>query len=280
MQLQLYDRVSVACSKQVTKNYSTSFSLGIQLLDRKLHGPVYAIYGFVRLADEIVDTFHEQHQERLLMEFRAATNEALQKRFSLNPILQAFQKVVHDYHIEDDLIEVFLQSMEMDLSPKTYDRSTFDTYILGSAEVVGLMCLAVFTAGDRRQYEKLRPYAMRLGAAFQKVNFLRDIRADYVDLGRMYFPGISFDAFTEIDKQNIEAEILEDFEYALKGIRMLPAEAKLGVYTAYLYYRNLFAKIRRIPAGSILNHRIRISNSRKLWLMCTGLVRNNIGMLI
>jgi phytoene/squalene synthetase len=279
MQEQLFDRVSVACSRQITRRYSTSFTLGIQLLAREIRGPIYSIYGFVRLADEIVDTFHEQPKETLFDEFKSATLNAITRHFSLNPVLHAFQGVVHRYGIETETITRFLDSMEMDLEAKVHDRPSFENYILGSAEVVGLMCLRVFTGGDQTQYEVLKPYAMRLGAAFQKINFLRDIRADYQELGRVYFPGVSFESFSETEKNEIEREIQEDFDMAVKGIRLLPDGARLGVYTAYLYYRTLFEKIRRIPASSILNRRIRISNLRKLWLMCTGMVRHNVGQL-
>jgi len=279
MQLPLYNKVSAACSKQVTRHYSTSFTLGINLLTPKFHDPIYSIYGFVRLADEIVDTFHD-HQPRMLMsEFRTATAQAIGSRFSLNPILHAFQGVVHQYGIDDETIELFLQSMETDLEAATHDRESFEQYILGSAEVVGLMCLRVFTNGNPEKYETLKPFAMRLGSAFQKVNFLRDMRADYEQLGRLYFPDVSFLDFTEEQKDRIEQEIHLDFEAAMHGIRMLPSGARLGVYVAYLYYRSLFAKIRATPARAILRRRIRISNSKKLWLMCAGMLRHNFGQL-
>ena len=279
MQQQLYHDISIACSRRITRSYSTSFSLGIRLLGRRLHDPIYAIYGFVRIADEIVDTFHDQDQSVLFSEFRQATIEAIDRRFSTNPVLHAFQDVVHAYGIEWEVIDLFLNSMEMDLARRTYDRASFERYIVGSAEVVGLMCLKVFVQGDLAMYAELRPYAMRLGAAFQKVNFLRDMRADYKELGRMYFPGVSFEMFSEDEKARIESEIAEDFAIAMTGIRMLPAGARLGVYTAYLYYRALFSKIRRTPASFILRRRIRISNRRKVLLMCAGMVRHNLGML-
>ena len=214
-----------------------------------------------------------------MMDFRAATQEAIDAHFSLNPVLHAFQNVVHAYHIDAETIELFLQSMEMDLDAQVHDRKSYEAYILGSAEVVGLMCLRVFTNGNAEQYENLKPYAMRLGSAFQKVNFLRDFRADYEQLGRVYFPGVSFEEFSEEAKQTIEQDIHSDFDAAMYGIRMLPSGARLGVYTAYLYYRALFTKIRATPAPSILRRRIRISNRRKLWLMCTGMVRHNLGQL-
>lgn len=279
MQPQLYDTVSAACSKQVTRHYSTSFTLGINLLGKKLHDPIYSIYGFVRLADEIVDTFHAHQPAMLMVDFREATEEAIRTKFSLNPILHAFQSVVHQYYIDAETIELFMQSMDSDLHAQVHDRHSYDRYILGSAEVVGLMCLRVFTDGNQKQYEVLKPFAMRLGSAFQKVNFLRDIKADYEQLGRVYFPGVSFSSFSDEAKHKIECEIKDDFEIAVRGIRMLPPAARLGVYTAYLYYRSLFAKIRATPARAILNQRIRISNRRKLLLLCAGMVRNNLGQL-
>lgn len=279
MQQQLYDTVSAACSRQVTRHYSTSFTLGINLLAKKLHDPIYSIYGFVRLADEIVDTFHAHQPAMLMADFRAATEDAIRNKFSLNPILHAFQSVVHQYQIDAETIELFIQSMECDLHAQVHDRHSYDRYILGSAEVVGLMCLRVFTDGNQKQYDALKPYAMRLGSAFQKVNFLRDIKADYEQLGRVYFPGVSFSSFSDEAKCKIESEIKDDFEIAVRGIRMLPPAARLGVYTAYLYYRSLFAKIRATPARVIVNQRIRISNRRKLWLLCAGMVRNNLGQL-
>ncbi len=279
MSLQLYNTVSAACSRQVTHHYSTSFTLGINLLAKRLHDPIYSIYGFVRLADEIVDTFHAYQPKILMTDFRAASEDAIRSKFSLNPILHAFQSVVHQYDIDAATIELFLQSMETDLYAQSHDRYSYDNYILGSAEVVGLMCLRVFTHGNPKQYDLLKPYAMRLGSAFQKVNFLRDIRADYEQLGRIYFPDVSFSTFSDEAKQKIELEIREDFEIAVRGIRMLPHGARLGVYTAYLYYRALFSKIKATPARAILNERIRISNRRKLWLLCTGMVRHNLGQL-
>jgi phytoene/squalene synthetase len=279
MQQNLYNKVCDACSQQVTQRYSTSFSFGIRLLATQLHNPIYAIYGFVRVADEIVDTFHDHDQETLLKEFRRDTVDAVERRISTNPILHAFQQVVHQYQIDWETIDVFLKSMEMDLDEQSYDRTAFDQYIVGSAEVVGLMCLRVFTNGDAEAYAQLRPYAMRLGAAFQKVNFLRDIRDDYLELGRMYFPGVAFDQFSEKEKQRIEAEIIDDFSQAVIGIRKLPRGSRLGVYVAYLYYRSLFVKIQRTSAASILRARIRISNPRKIWLMCSGMLRHNTGLL-
>ena len=280
MDLQLYNSVSAACSRQITRQYSTSFSLGIQLLDKRMHDPIYSIYGFVRLADEIVDTFHAHEPARLLKAFRAETEEALQRRFSLNPVLNAFQAVVHQYHIDPETIELFLQSMETDLERDRHFRISYDQYILGSAEVVGLMCLSVFTDGNKEKYRALKPYAMKLGSAFQKVNFLRDMRSDFEQLGRIYFPGVQFHHFSDEDKKKIEKEIDHEFTEALKGIQMLPPGARLGVYVAYLYYQSLFSKIKTAPAQMVLKQRFRISNAKKLWLMCAGVLRYRLGMVL
>lgn len=263
----LYDSVSYDISRKLTRQYSTSFSLGIGMLGKKIRQPVYAVYGFVRLADEIVDSFHDYDQETLLARFRAETEKALSEKISLNPVLNSFQNAVHTYGIDNELIDTFLASMEMDLDDVVYDRKTFNTYVLGSAEVVGLMCLWIFCDGNRQLYHKLRPYAMKLGAAYQKINFLRDLRADFNDLGRAYFPCIDITQFSEQDKKSIESEIEKDFRAGLKGIRMLPAAARFGVYLSYIYYYNLFKKIRKTPANQILKQRIRISNARKYFLL-------------
>ncbi|TAK45647.1 MAG: phytoene/squalene synthase family protein [Saprospiraceae bacterium] len=264
-----FDILSKKTSKLVTNQYSTSFSLGIFMLDRKIHEPIYAIYGYVRLADEIVDSFHGYDKVRLLAELKKDTYGAIDAGISVNPILNSFQEVVNRYHIERSLIDTFLKSMEMDLDKRKYSAVEYQQYILGSAEVVGLMCLRVFTDGSQQYYEQLKPYAMRLGAAFQKVNFLRDFQDDYEGLGRSYFPGIYFDNFDEHQKRNIEKEIQEDFRQALIGIRQLPRAARLGVYTAYVYYSALFQKIKAVSASRIMQERIRISNLRKLWLTCS-----------
>ena len=241
---QLYNAVCLESARLVTQRYSTSFSLGIRLFDAELRDPIYAIYGFVRFADEIVDTFHEHDKQVLLDEFRADTYKALDRRLSLNPILLAFQAAVHEYAIERELIDAFLYSMELDIEHRVYERALYDTYIYGSAEVVGLMCLRVFTAGRPAEYERLKAPAKRLGAAFQKVNFLRDISSDYHDRGRVYFPGVRFSSFTDAEKREIEKEISADFEASLVGIRELPRGSRLGVHCAFVYFRNL---LRRIP---------------------------------
>lgn len=263
----LFDELSYKVSKQTTKQYSTSFSLGILALSPKIRNAIYAIYGYVRLADEIVDSFHGYDKQKLLSRFREETNNALEEKISLNPILQSFQATVHHYDIDLLLIDQFLKSMEMDLHKIDYNSELYKEYILGSAEVVGLMCLQVFVEGDKKEYEKLKPYAMILGSAFQKVNFLRDMKDDYYVLGRTYFPNVDIEDFNSEVKADIEKEIHNEFQKALEGIKMLPASSKFGVYLAYRYYVSLFRKIKRTSAGKIINQRIRISNPRKISLM-------------
>ncbi len=275
----LFDDVSYKCSRLTTTSYSTSFSLGIYFLGKKFRNPIYAIYGFVRFADEIVDTFHDFNKQQLLDEFKADTYKAIHQKISLNPILNSFQQVVNDYNIDHELIDTFLNSMEMDLKPVDYDTETYKTYILGSAEVVGLMCLSVFTEGDKHKYESLKPSAMRLGAAFQKVNFLRDLKNDYKELGRTYFPNLEIDTFDNTTKIAIEDEIREDFKEALEGIRQLPKGSKLGVYLAYVYYTRLFDKIKLSPAEKIMQKRIRVSNSRKFSLMIQSLLKHKLNLI-
>ncbi|MBW8687507.1 phytoene/squalene synthase family protein [Chitinophaga rhizophila] len=263
----LFDQVSAACSKLTTKAYSTSFSLGIQLLARRFHAPIYGIYGFVRFADEIVDSFHEYPKEQLLKDFREQTYRAIHEKISLNPILNSFQQVVHQYNIEQELVDTFLDSMEMDLHQHFYTRSIYEKYILGSAEVVGLMCLRVFTEGNNELYEKLKYPAMKLGAAFQKVNFLRDVRTDSEELGRHYFPQVNLNNFSCAEKSMIESEIAADFNEAMIGIKALPSSSRKGVYLAYAYYRVLFDKIRNLPPQKIMTERIRVANSHKIGIM-------------
>ncbi|MCR9290443.1 phytoene/squalene synthase family protein [Saprospiraceae bacterium] len=274
----LYDTFSYSSSKTITRLYSTSFSLGIFLLDKTIHNPIYSIYGFVRVADEIVDSFHDFDKSQMLQELRRDTYKAINEKISLNPILNSFQSVVNEFNIENELIDTFLDSMEMDLEDIVYDSETYEKYILGSAEVVGLMCLRVFTNGDTEMYENLKPYAMSLGSAFQKINFLRDLEADFEGLGRTYFPGVDFESFDENQKLQIEKDIKKDFDHALIGIRNLPKIARLGVYAAYVYYTALFQKIRAISAQRIMKERIRISNPRKLWLTfyCAMRLRLNL----
>lgn len=263
----LFDQTTFECSKLITQRYSTSFTLGIKTLDKKFHLPIYAIYGFVRYADEIVDTFHDKDKKSLLALFKKDTYEAIEKRISLNPVLHAFQLIVNQYHIDLDLIEAFLRSMEMDLDFKTYNDSRYHEYIYGSAEVVGLMCLKVFVEGDQQMYDSLKEPACKLGAAFQKVNFLRDIKSDFEERGRVYFPGVDFNAFDKSVKQLIEEDIQKDFDEALDGIKRLPKGAKLGVKVAYLYYQKLFDKIKDLSPETITHQRIRIPNAKKISLL-------------
>lgn len=275
----IFDNVSAECSKLATRTYSTSFSIGIKFLNAKLHKPIYSVYGFVRFADEIVDSFEGYDKEELMRKFRKDTIEALESKISLNPILNSFQEAVHAYNIEWELIDTFLKSMEMDLKPKEYNRDLYDQYILGSAEVVGLMCLRVFTNGNQEQYKELKPYAMKLGAAFQKVNFLRDMKADYEVLGRTYFPNIDFKAFSFQEKEKIQKEIEQDFEEALIGIKKLPMESRKGVYLAYIYYKKLFDRIKGTPPEKIMNARIRIPDLNKIGLMFNSLIRHQLNIL-
>lgn len=274
-----FDIVSAHCSRFTTQLYSTSFSLGIRFLGKEFHEPIYAVYGFVRLADEIVDSFHDYDKPLLLSQFKADTYMALSQRISLNPILNSFQEMVHKYGLDIELIETFLKSMEMDLSKTNYTDEAYKQYILGSAEVVGLMCLKIFTGKNEALYEHLKPAAMALGAAFQKVNFLRDAKADYEELGRTYFPNVSLLNLSAHDKQVIEQEIEEDFRAALHGIRQLPASSRRGVYLAYFYYRKLFNKIKSAPPEKILKQRFRISNGRKLAYMFNCFVRHQLNFI-
>lgn len=270
---EIFDKLSVQCSKMITKRYSTSFSLGIYFLSDRLRNPIYAIYGFVRLADEIVDSFHDYDKAVLLSKFKRDCYEAIADGISMNPVLNSFQQVVNTYHIDQELIELFLQSMEMDLKQEHYTPEKYDQYILGSAQVVGLMCLQVFTEGDKAQYERLKDPAMKLGSAFQKVNFLRDINADYYTLSRTYFPNVNLSAFSNIEKKIIEQEIEKEFEQALAGIRQLPPSSRKGVHLAYIYYKKLFNKIKSKTAESVMSGRIRISNAHKFGLMFNSILR-------
>lgn len=277
--LALYHRTCASCSELITKRYSTSFSMGIRAFDKRFRAPIYAIYGFVRFADEIVDTFHEFPKKELLDRFRADTYRAIEDGISLNPVLHSFQQVVHQYGIERDLIDAFLYSMEMDLEPKAYDAKLYDAYIYGSAEVVGLMCLRVFCEGDSAYYESLKQPARRLGAAFQKINFLRDIKSDYDERGRVYFPEVDFGRFDAHQKHTIEADIEADFVAALEGIRRLPSGARYGVYLAYKYYTQLFAKIRRAAAQEVAQKRFRVSDKRKVYLLFSSAIRHQLNVL-
>lgn len=275
----LFDQISAATSKLTTRTYSTSFSLGIHCLDKKFHEPVYSIYGFVRFADEIVDTFHEYNKEELLHEFESETYKAIERGISLNPILNSFQSVVQKYNIEKELIDCFLQSMKTDLLKTEHTACSYKEYILGSAEVVGLMCLRVFTENDNDLYLKLKPAAMHLGAAFQKVNFLRDLKDDHSALGRTYFPGIDINHFNAVEKQQIEEDIENDFTAALQGIKNLPKSSMFGVYVAYVYYRNLFHKIKSIPPNIIMAKRVRINNYKKFSLLFSSYFKHSLNMI-
>ncbi len=262
-----YDKLAYTISKCTTHTYSTSFSLGIKALDASLRSAIYAIYGYVRLADEIVDSFHGYDQSSLLSQLIKETDEALKNRISINPIIQSFQETVHQYSIDKHLIDQFLHSMSMDLEKVYYDKENYDEYILGSAEVVGLMCLHVFVEGDIAQYEKLKPYAQKLGSAFQKINFLRDLKEDYYTLGRFYFPNLDLMSFNDETKKIIENEIEAEFKEALIGIKMLPNSSKFGVYLAYRYYWTLFKKIQLKSSRDILTNRTRVPNTEKMYLM-------------
>ncbi len=277
--MQLFDRVSLKCSKITTTSYSTSFSIGIKLLHKKFHDPIYAIYGFVRFADEIVDTFHEHNKTVLLDRFKEETYKAIEDGISLNPILNSFQWAVNKYQIDHKLIDTFLHSMKMDLHQNFHDQASYEEYILGSAEVVGLMCLQVFCEGDKAMYESLKYQAMKLGSAFQKINFLRDLQADFQHLGRTYFPGVDMSRFDEKVKKEIEADIEKDFAKGLEGIMNLPMGAKLGVYVAYVYYYNLFNKIKNIPASELMRKRARIPNLKKIGLVFSSYFRLRFNML-
>lgn len=276
---QLYNEVCQECAQHITRRYSTSFSMGIRLFEEKLRDPIYAIYGFVRFADEIVDTFHDHDKELLLREFRDETYKAIERKLSLNPVLHAFQQTVREYNIETELIDAFLYSMELDIESRTFERGLYDTYIYGSAEVVGLMCLRVFTAEKPEEYDRLKEPAKRLGAAFQKINFLRDISSDYYDRGRVYFPGVEFTTFSEDQKREIEEEIAADFDAALVGIRSLPRGSRLGVHCAYVYFKNLLRRIQATEVKRIANERIRVPNSAKLGLMLSSAVRHKLNAL-
>jgi phytoene/squalene synthetase len=277
--LELYNTTTLQCSKLITEHYSTSFTLGIKTLHKKFHLPIYAIYGFVRYADEIVDTFHQHDKAALLQRFKADTYEAIAQGISLNPVLHSFQMIVNQYHIEHELIEAFLHSMEMDLHFSTYDDSKYKEYIYGSAEVVGLMCLRVFCEGDEAMYQHLKAPACSLGAAFQKINFLRDIKSDYAERGRTYFPEVDFLKFNEQSKKDIEADIQKDFDDAYKGIIQLPKGARLGVYLAYVYYITLFNKIKKLPASTIMQERIRVPDNKKLSLLVQSYFKYQLNAL-
>lgn len=275
----LFDELSYDVSKRTTKKYSTSFSLGILALKPAIRPAIYAIYGYVRLADEIVDSFHGFHKEKLLNRLKEETNNALEEGIALNPILQSFQETVRKYKIDKQLIDQFLNSMEMDLKKIDYNSDLYNEYIFGSAEVVGLMCLQVFTNGNKTQYEELKPFAMKLGSAFQKVNFLRDLKDDYQTLGRTYFPEVDMKMFNNTIKKDIEQDIEQEFKEALVGIKKLPSSSMFGVYLAYKYYLSLFEKIKNKSSDEILNNRVRIPNSQKAYVAFKSYVRYKTAFL-
>jgi len=275
----LYDNISKQSTKMITKAYSTSFSIGISFLAKRFQQPIYGIYGFVRLADEIVDTFHNYNKQQLLADFKTETHKAIQQKISLNPVLNHFQEVVNQYQIDAEIIDTFLKSMEMDLNLTACNQQTYEDYILGSAEVVGLMCLKVFTEGNTQLYNKLKPYAMKLGAAFQKINFLRDYQADVDGLGRSYFPELQQATFTEEVKKQIEKDISNDFNIGYQGVLMLPKDARFGVYVAYAYYKSLFNKIVNTPATVIAQERIRIPDNQKFALFFRSYLKHSLNLL-
>ncbi len=278
----LYNSTAEEICKITTHQYSTSFTLGIKAFDKTIRGPIYSIYAFARYADEIVDTFlsiPKSERSYLLAKYKGETYEAIEMKLSSNPILHSFQNIVNQYNIDLQLIEDFFISMEMDLSEKEYDHDQYQQYIYGSAEVIGLMCLKVFVDGDQNQYNSLRNSARRLGAAFQKVNFLRDMKSDFDERGRIYFPDANWQAFDWVTKKEIEENIKEDFLIALEGIKKLPKKVKKGVYLAYKYYWALFNKLRKAAPSKIQNERIRISNPIKAYILVKGLIRNYLGII-
>jgi len=277
--MNLFHEVSQDCSRITTEKYSTSFSSAIRLLHKDLRTPICNIYGFVRFADEIVDTFHGYDKAMLFEEFKKETYDAIERGISLNPILHSFQMTVNQYKIDHALIDAFLYSMELDLGKHTYDRAGYETYIYGSAEVVGLMCLYIFCAGNQAQYDALKPAAKSLGSAFQKVNFLRDVKADFEGLERMYFPDCDFTNFTHADKLAIEQDIQKDFDDAYAGILNLPIKARFGVYVAYKYYLSLFKKIQRLEPADILESRIRIPDYGKAFILAKAGIRSQLNIM-
>lgn len=276
----IFDSVSRSCSQAVTNAYSTSFSLATKMLAPSIRQDIYNIYGFVRFADEIVDSFHDYNKEILLEDFTQDLYKAIDNKISLNPILNAFQETVHKYNIEPSLYNSFLKSMKLDLHKSTYlTQEEYKEYIYGSADVVGLMCLKVFVKGDNKRYDNLKESAMSLGSAFQKVNFLRDLKADFEDLSRSYFPDTNLTALDEASKQKIILEIEADFAAGLKGIAMLPVEAKFGVYTAYIYYSKLLTKLKKVPSLEIKNKRISVPNYQKAGLLAKSYISYRLNLI-
>jgi len=276
----LFDQVSESCSKVVTESYSTSFTLATKMLDSSIRQDIYNIYGFVRFADEIVDSFHDFDKKDLLNLFELDLKKSIKDKISLNPILNSFQKTFNKYEIDYELVNSFLKSMKFDLNKKQYlNKEEFDEYVYGSADVVGLMCLKVFVKGNQKQYNELKPYAMSLGSAFQKVNFLRDLKADHDGLNRSYFPNLNIEEFDEKSKKLILNEINKDFSHALKGIFLLPSSARFGVYTAYKYYLKLLKKLRNTNPLKIKSTRIRVPNYQKINVLARSYVRYRLNIL-
>ncbi|MBL7971406.1 MAG: phytoene/squalene synthase family protein [Prolixibacteraceae bacterium] len=277
--MDIYRKNNLDCSKITTRNYSTSFSLGVRMLSPKYREGIYSIYGFVRYADEIVDTFFDQDQRTIFEEFRQETFKAIDRKFSINPIIDSFQMAVRKYNIDRELIEAFLLSMEMDLNYEEYSPELLQKYIYGSAEVVGLMCLRVFYVGEPEKYDELVAPARKLGEAFQKVNFLRDIQEDFSEKGRIYFKNIDFAHFTEETKKQLEAEIEKDFQESAEGIRQLKKQVRLGVYLAYRYYLHLLKEIKKARPEEILKKRYRVTNTRKSYLLVNAYLKNALNLL-
>ena len=276
---ELYDKVSIRCSEFTTNAYSTSFSIGIRCLANEFRDPIYSIYGFVRFADEIVDSFHNYNRRELLLRYKQDAFRSIEEGISLNPILNSFQSTVRKYEIEHSLIEQFLKSMEMDLSVMEHDQTSFNEYVLGSAGAVGLMCLQVFCQGNMQLYHDLKDYAIHLGTAFQKINFLRDLQADFIGMGRNYFPGLHMERFDDRSKKKIENSIKSDLEEGFKGIKKLPRSSRFGVYVAYVYYLALFNKIRNTPSEMIFNTRISIRRRQKATLLACSYVKHQLNLI-
>tara|TARA_B100000900_G_scaffold203231_1_gene172300 strand:+ start:823 stop:1662 length:840 start_codon:yes stop_codon:yes gene_type:complete len=276
----IFDEVSYSCSEKVTKTYSTSFSLATRLLSKNIRKDIYNIYGFVRFADEIVDSFHDYNKNELFHDFSIDLDKALNNKIHLNPILNSFQYTFHKYNIDKELVKSFMKSMKMDLTKKKYNTiEEYKEYIYGSADVVGLMCLKVFVQGNNELYKKLKNNAMKLGSAFQKVNFLRDLKADKEDLNRTYFPNTQFESLSESEKDEIINDIENDFKKGLAGIKELPLDAKFGVFMAYRYYNQLLKKLKKTPATEIINRRIRVPNLKKIELLTRSYVKYQLNLL-
>lgn len=279
MSIEIYDKTSLATSKRVALNYSTSFSLGIKMLSPEYRWAIFSVYGFVRVADEIVDTFHDYPKEKMLQDYKRQTYTAIEEGISTNPVLHSFQKACNKFNIGKELIDPFFNSMEADLKKSEYDENGYEEYIYGSAEVVGLMCLKVFCNGNSSFYEELKPFAQSLGSAFQKVNFLRDLGADYEKLGRVYFPNVKFKEFNEPVKRQLVEDIRKDFNKALVGIKKLPIGCRFGVFTAYIYYLKLLEKISRSDVSTVMDSRIRIADGLKLKLFLKSYIKYKIRLI-